>query len=70
MHHALHRCLQCCHACRFHKRAWLAQAVVVTDPYLIAEVLGKDTEIEKSVEGVYSKFNMVSSRAVCCVQAH
>ena len=33
--------------------------MVVTDPYLIAEVLGKDTEIEKSVEGVYSKFNMV-----------
>jgi hypothetical protein len=33
--------------------------VVVTDPYLVAEVLGKDTEIEKSVEAVYSKFNVV-----------
>lgn len=37
------------------------QAVVVTDPYLVAEVLGKDTEIEKSIEGVYSKFNVVRS---------
>ncbi|KAK9905036.1 hypothetical protein WJX75_008344 [Coccomyxa subellipsoidea] len=34
-------------------------AVVVTDPYLVAEVLGKDTEIEKSIEGVYSKFNVL-----------
>ncbi|KAK9846641.1 hypothetical protein WJX81_008242 [Elliptochloris bilobata] len=32
-------------------------AVVVTDPQLIAVVLGKDTEIEKSIEGVYSHFN-------------
>ena len=37
------------------------QAVVVTDPQLIAEVLGKDTEVEKSVEGVYSHFNIVSA---------
>lgn len=37
------------------------QAVVVTDPYLIAEVLGKETETEKSIEGVYSKFNVVRS---------
>ena len=35
------------------------QAVVVTDPYLIAEILGKNTEIEKSIVGVYSKFNVV-----------
>ena len=33
---------------------------MVTEPYLIAEVLSKDTEIEKSIEGVYSKFNVVS----------
>jgi hypothetical protein len=37
-----------------------AQAVVVTDPQLIAAVLGKDTEVEKSVAGVYSHFNIVS----------
>ena len=35
------------------------QAVVVTDPYLIADVLRKDAEIEKSVANVYSKFNVV-----------
>lgn len=35
------------------------QAVIVTDPYLIADVLGKNTEIEKSVATVYSKFNVV-----------
>ncbi|BDA49870.1 Cytochrome P450 3A28 [Coccomyxa sp. Obi] len=34
-------------------------AVVVTDPYLVADVLGKETEIEKSIEGVYSKFNVL-----------
>ena len=33
----------------------------MTDPYLVSEVLGKDTEIEKSVEGVYSKFNVVGA---------
>ncbi len=38
-----------------------AQAVVVTDPYLVSEVLGKDREIEKSIEGVYSKFNVVGA---------
>ncbi len=37
------------------------QAVVVTDPYLVSEVLGKETEIEKSIEGVYSKFNVVGA---------
>jgi len=37
-----------------------AQAVVVTDPQLFAAVLGKDTEVEKSVAGVYSHFNIVS----------
>jgi hypothetical protein len=36
------------------------QAVVVTDPYLVSEILGKETEIEKSIEDVYSKFNVVS----------
>jgi hypothetical protein len=46
------------------------QAVVVTDPYLVSEVLGKETEIEKSIEGVYSKFNVVvhqlsSPREIC-----
>jgi hypothetical protein len=35
------------------------QAVVVTDPYLVSDVLNKDVEIEKSIEGVYSKFNVV-----------
>lgn len=40
-----------------------AQAVVVSDPNLIAEVLGKDTEIGKSIESVYSKFNVVSATA-------
>ena len=40
------------------------QAVVVTDPYLIAEILGKNTEIEKSIAGVYSKFNVVRKSAV------
>lgn len=39
------------------------QAVVVTDPYLVSEVLSKETEIEKSIEGVYSKFNVVSPQA-------
>ncbi|CAK0783590.1 hypothetical protein CVIRNUC_006789 [Coccomyxa viridis] len=34
-------------------------AVVVTDPYLVSEVLSKETEIEKSIEGVYSKFNVL-----------
>ena len=33
---------------------------MVTDPYLVSEVLSKETEIEKSIEGVYSKFNVVS----------
>ena len=33
----------------------------MTAPNLIAEVLGKDTEVEKSVEGVYSHFNIVSA---------
>jgi len=37
-----------------------AQAVVITDPYLVSEVLGKETEIEKSIEGLYGKFNVVS----------
>lgn len=35
----------------------------MTDPYLVSEVLGKETEIEKSIEGVYSKFNVVSNSA-------
>ncbi len=33
----------------------------MTDPYLVSEVLGKDTELEKSIEGVYSKFNVVGT---------
>ena len=39
----------------------LLQAVVVTDPAIVAEALGKDhnLEIEKSVDSVYSKFNIV-----------
>lgn len=45
------------------KGSCLAQAVVVTDPYLVSEVLSKETEIEKSIEGVYSKFNVVSPHA-------
>ena len=48
--------------CRY-KGCCLAQAVVVTDPYLISDVLSKETEIEKSIEGVYSKFNVVSPQA-------
>ena len=38
------------------------QVIVVTDPYVVSDVLGKETEIEKSIEGVYSKFNVVSSK--------
>ena len=37
----------------------VVQAVVVTDPFLIADVLGRSNEVEKSVETVYSKFNVV-----------
>ena len=37
---------------------------MVTDPYLVSEVLGKETEIEKSIKGVYSKFNVVSNPAL------
>ena len=43
------------------------QAVVLTDPVLIAEALGKagaGLELEKSVETVYSKFNIVRTPAV------
>ena len=40
----------------------MLQAIVVTDPYLVSEVLGKETEVEKSIEGVYSKFNVVGVR--------
>ena len=35
------------------------QAVVVTDPYMIQDVLGRTNEVDKSVETVYSKFNVV-----------
>ena len=35
----------------------------MTDPQLIAVVLGKDSEIEKSIESVYSYFNVVRSLA-------
>ena len=44
---------------------------MVTDPYLVSEVLSKETEIEKSIEGVYSKFNVVSphAQAPCQQQA-
>ena len=35
------------------------QAVVITDPFLIAQVLGRGSEVEKSVETVYAKFNQV-----------
>ena len=45
---------------------------MVTDPYLVSEVLSKATEIEKSIEGVYSKFNIVSlhAQALWQQQAH
>ena len=45
------------------------QAVVLTDPVLIAEALGKagaGLELEKSVETVYSKFNIVRPRKDLC----
>ena len=51
---------------------------MVTDPYLVSEVLSKETEIEKSIEGVYSsstwsvpmpKFH-VSSRLSCMYHSH
>lgn len=37
-----------------------AQAVVVTDPFLVAHVLDRSNEVEKSIDTVYSKFNVVS----------
>lgn len=37
------------------------QAVIVTDPLLVAVVLDKANEVEKNSKAVYSKFNVVSS---------
>ena len=36
------------------------QAVIVTDPHLISEVLAPGAEVEKSIDLVYSHFNVVS----------
>ena len=55
----------------------MLQAVVVTDPGLAADVLGKGQsklEVEKSVDSVYSKFNIVGAWCTyvlhACTQGH
>ena len=37
------------------------QAVIVTDPDLVAMVLNKANEVEKNSDAVYSQFNIVSA---------
>lgn len=36
------------------------QAVIVTDPHLVSEILAPGAEVEKSIDLVYSHFNVVS----------
>lgn len=36
------------------------QAVIVTDPHLVSEILAPGNEVEKSIDLVYSHFNVVS----------
>lgn len=36
------------------------QAVIVTDPHLVAVALEKSSGVEKNSKAVYSKFNIVS----------
>ncbi|KAK9807492.1 hypothetical protein WJX72_000759 [[Myrmecia] bisecta] len=43
----------------FSLRLAVINAVIVTDPHLVAEVLSRSGEVEKSVDSVYSHFNVL-----------